>query len=33
VIAMFVAVGKGIKEPWPRGGQLPLAEVVIEDRF
>jgi nitroreductase len=33
VIAMFVAVGKGIQEPWPRGGQLPLAEVVIEDRF
>ena len=32
-IAMFVAIGKGIKEPWPRGGQLPLSEVVVEDRF
>ncbi|NDY42610.1 nitroreductase family protein [Dissulfurirhabdus thermomarina] len=33
VVAMFVAIGKGIREPWPRGGQLPLEEVVIEDRF
>jgi len=24
-----VAVGKGIKDPWPRGGQLPMDEVVI----
>ena len=33
VIAMFVAIGKGIKEPFPRGGQLPLSEVVVTDRF
>jgi nitroreductase len=33
VIAMFVAIGKGIKDPWPRGGQLPLDEVVITDKF
>ena len=33
VIAMFVAIGKGTKEAWPRPGQLPLEEVVIEDRF
>ncbi len=33
VIAMFVAIGKGIKEAMPRGGQLPLGEVVIQDRF
>jgi nitroreductase len=33
VIAMFVVVGKGIKEAWPRPGQLPLNEVVIKDRF
>ncbi|HET9114158.1 MAG TPA: nitroreductase family protein [Burkholderiales bacterium] len=33
VIAMMVAIGKGIKEPWPRGGQLPLNEVVITDKF
>ena len=32
-IAMFVAIGKGIKEPFPRGGQLPLSEVVVENRF
>jgi nitroreductase len=32
-IAMFVAIGKGIKEPFPRGGQLPLSEVVVEDGF
>lgn len=31
--AMYVAIGKGIKEPWPRGGQLPLNEVVVYDRF
>jgi nitroreductase len=31
--AMFVAVGKGITEAWPRGGQLALEEVVIHDRF
>ncbi|MEK7816489.1 MAG: nitroreductase family protein [Pseudomonadota bacterium] len=33
VIAMFVAIGKGIKEPMPRGGQLTLSEVLVEDRF
>jgi len=33
VIAMFVAIGKGVKEPWPRGGQLPKEEVVLIDRF
>lgn len=33
VIAMFVAIGKGIQEPWPRGEKLPLSEVVIENRF
>jgi len=33
VVAMFVAIGKGIKEPWPRGGQLPKEEVVIIDKF
>jgi len=31
--AMFVAVGKGIKEAWPRGGQLALEEVVIRNKF
>jgi nitroreductase len=33
VVAMFVAIGKGIAEPYPRGGQLPMSEVVIRDRF
>lgn len=33
VIAMFVAIGKGIKEPFPRGGQLPLHDVVLTDHF
>ena len=32
-IAMFVAIGKGIKDPWPRPGQLALKEVVVTDRF
>ena len=33
VIAMYVAIGKGIAEPFPRGGQLPYEEVVRIDRF
>ena len=33
VISMFVAIGKGVKEAWPRGGQLPKEEVVLIDRF
>jgi len=32
-IAMFVAIGKGIQQPFPRGGQLSLSEVAVEDRF
>lgn len=31
--AMFVAVGKGIREAWPRGGQLALEKVVIRNKF
>ena len=31
--AMFVCVGKGIKEAMPRGGQLPFDEVVIQNQF
>jgi len=33
VVAMMVAVGKGIKPPWPRAGQLPYEEVIITDKF
>ncbi|MEM6459836.1 MAG: nitroreductase family protein [Planctomycetota bacterium] len=29
----MVAVGKGVKDPWPKPGQLPLDEVVVRDRF
>ncbi|MCK9200541.1 MAG: nitroreductase family protein [Gallionella sp.] len=32
-IAMFVVIGKGIKEPMPRPGSLPQDEAVIIDRF
>ena len=31
--AMFVCVGKAIKKALPRGGQLPLHEVVIHNQF
>ena len=33
VIAMFVAIGKGTKDAWARGGRLTTDEVVITDRF
>jgi len=33
VIAMFVVIGKAIKESWPRGGQLPMEEIMITDHF
>ncbi|MEM9013946.1 MAG: nitroreductase family protein [Pseudomonadota bacterium] len=33
VMGPMVAVGKGIKEPWPKGGQLALEEVIIENGF
>jgi nitroreductase len=33
VIAMFVAIGKGTKEAWPRPGQLSLNDVVIKNVF
>lgn len=29
VVAMFVAIGKGTKETWPRPGQLALNDVVV----
>lgn len=32
-IAMFVAIGKGTKETWPRPGQLPYEDVVLENGF
>ncbi len=33
LITMMVAIGKATQAPWPKPGQLPLAEVVIQDRF
>jgi len=32
-IAFMIAIGKGIKEAWPRPGQLPLSDVMSENRF
>ena len=31
--ALFVTVGKAVAGPWPRGGQLPLEETLIWNRF
>lgn len=33
VIAMYVVIGKPLEPAKPRGGQLPLEEVVITDTF
>jgi nitroreductase len=32
-IAFMIAIGKGTKAPWPKPGQLPLDDVLVEDRF
>jgi nitroreductase len=33
VIGFMVAVGKAVKPAMPKGGQLALSEVVVQDRF
>ena len=33
VIAMLLAVGKSIREPWPRAGQLAMEDVTKLNRF
>ena len=33
VMGPMVAIGKGTKQPWPKPGQLPLDELVVENRF
>jgi nitroreductase len=33
VIGPMVAIGKGIKDSWPKPGQLGLDEVVVRNRF
>ena len=32
-IAYAISVGKALEPARPRGGQLPLSEVLIRDRF
>ena len=32
-IAYMIAIGKGVKAAWPKPGQLPLDEVLVENRF
>ena len=33
VISMILVIGKAAQDPWPRGGQISMDEVVITDRF
>jgi nitroreductase len=33
VMGPMVAIGKGIKDAWPKPGQLPLEQLVVEDSF
>ncbi len=33
VMGAMVAIGKGTKDPWPKPGQLPLSEIVVENHF
>jgi nitroreductase len=33
IISLFVAIGKALQPAQPRGGQLSMGEVVINDRF
>ncbi len=33
VMGPMVAIGKGIKDSWPKPGQLPVAELVFENSF
>lgn len=33
VMGPMVAIGKKFKDPWPKPGQLPLSELVIENKF
>jgi len=33
VMGPMVAIGKGTKDPWPKPGQLPLSELVVENSF
>ena len=33
VMGPMVAIGKGTKDPWPKPGQLPLSELVVDNSF
>lgn len=33
LIGMMVVIGKRAKDPWPKPGQLPLSELLIENQF
>jgi len=33
VISMLMAIGKQVKSAMPRGGQLPLSDIVFTDKF
>ena len=33
VIGPMIAIGKGTKEAWPKPGQLPLSELIVENSF
>ncbi len=33
VMGPMVAIGRGLKDPWPKPGQLPLEELVFENSF
>lgn len=32
-VSMFVTIGKPLSDAWPRGGQLPIDEVIVRDHF
>ncbi|MEM6471481.1 MAG: nitroreductase family protein [Planctomycetota bacterium] len=33
VMGPLVAIGKGTKDAWPKPGQLPLSDLVVENKF
>ena len=33
VMGPMVAIGRGTKDPWPKPGQLPLSELLVDNSF
>ena len=33
IITLMITIGKQVKAPWERGGQLPLSDVLLTDGF